>query len=121
MRVEGIAWLGVRTSRFEEMTDLYRVLTGLQPYVHDSESSRFRLDDGTEIHVYGPTDEWHEFFGTAPVVGLLVDDADGARAELETAGIGILTDTQRDDTGSWFHFRGPDGNVYELISRTRPA
>jgi catechol 2,3-dioxygenase-like lactoylglutathione lyase family enzyme len=121
MRVEGIAWLGVRTRRFEEMTDLYRVLTGLQPYVRDSESSRFRLDDGTEIHVYGPADEWHEFFGTAPVVGLLVDDTARARAELETAGIEVLTDTQRDDTGSWFHFRGPDGNVYELISRTRPA
>ncbi|TWF80512.1 hypothetical protein FHX44_116455 [Pseudonocardia hierapolitana] len=46
---------------------------------------------------------------------------DRARTELETAGIEFFTDTQRDDSGSWFHFRGPDGNVYELISRTRSA
>ena len=35
----------------------------------------FRLQDGAEVHVYGSDDEDHEFFGTAPVVGLAVDSS----------------------------------------------
>jgi hypothetical protein len=64
---------------------------GLEPFLEDAESARFRLANGTEIHAYGPADTSHEFFGTAPVVGFLVDDAEHARAELQAAGIEFLT------------------------------
>ena len=57
------------------------------------------------------------FFGSAPVVGILVDDVDRVRATMETAGIDFIGPIQRDGDTSWNHFRGPDGNVYEIMSR----
>ncbi len=119
MKLEGLGWLGVRTERFEETVALYRDVMGLRPYAEDAESARFRLDNGTEIHVYGPADEFHEFFGAAPVVGFLVDDVERVRAEMEAAGIRFIGETQHNEVESWNHFAGPDRNVYEIVSRRR--
>ena len=116
MSVQGLGWLGVRTDRFAETVSLYRDVLGLEPFHADESSVRFRLRDATELHVYGPADEDHRFFGTAPVVGLAVQDAAAARARLEAAGITFLTELERDGEAAWCHFEGPDGNVYELIS-----
>lgn len=116
MTVHGLGWLGVRTDRFHETVSLYRDVLGLTPFHADERSVRFRAGDGTEIHVYGPADDDHRFFGTAPVVGLAVDDAVAAGERLEAAGLELLTGLERDGKASWCHFRGPDGNVYELIS-----
>ena len=116
MSVQGLGWLGVRTDRFAETVSLYRDLLGLEPFHTDEASVRFRLRDGSELHVYGPADDDHRFFGTAPVVGLAVDDAAAAREGLEAAGVTFLTELERDGEAAWCHFRGPDGNVYEIIS-----
>ena len=116
MSVQGLGWLGVRTDRFGETVSLYRDVLGLEPFHSEEASVRFRLGDGTELHVYGPADDDHAFFGTAPVVGLAVEDAGAARAQLEAAGITFLTELERDGNAAWCHFRGPDGNVYEIIS-----
>jgi len=117
VKLEALVWLGVRTERFEETVRLYRDVMGLVPYREDEDSVRFRLENGTEIHVYGPRDDFHRFFGTAPVVGFLVDDVAAARDEMQAGGIEFLGPIQRNETESWSHFRGSDGNVYELITR----
>jgi hypothetical protein len=40
-----------------------------------------------------------------------------ARADLEAAGISFLSPVEESDDGAaWSHFRGPDGNVYEVIT-----
>src|SRR6478609_5356529 len=59
--VRGLVWLGVRTAQFAQTVRLYRDVFGLQPFHEDPESVRFRLSNGTEIHVYGPVDEDHRF------------------------------------------------------------
>jgi catechol 2,3-dioxygenase-like lactoylglutathione lyase family enzyme len=117
MKVEALVWLGVRTDKFEETVRLYRTVMGLRPYHEDAASARFRLENGTEIHVYGPKDEFHEFFGSAPVTGFLVDDVEQARTEMEAAGVEFIGEIQRDESSCWNHFTGPDGNIYEIISR----
>jgi catechol 2,3-dioxygenase-like lactoylglutathione lyase family enzyme len=117
--VHGLGWLGVRTDRFEDTVALYRDVLGLVPFHEDEASARFRLGDGTALHVYGPADDDHRFFGTAPVVGLEVEDAAAARALLADAGVELLTELERADGAAWCHFRAPDGNVYELISGGR--
>lgn len=118
MRVDGLGWLGVRTDRFEETVWFYRELLRLDEFHVDQTSVRFRLGDGTELHVYGPADADHEFFGSAPVVGLLVDDVPAVRRRMEAAGIAFLTPVEHVGAHAWCHFRGPDGNVYEIISRS---
>jgi hypothetical protein len=57
-------------------------------------------------------------YTTGPVVGLLVDDIVGAREELATAGVELIDEIQSPETMDgyrWFHFRGPDGNVYAIV------
>jgi catechol 2,3-dioxygenase-like lactoylglutathione lyase family enzyme len=115
--VRGLVWLGVRTEQFDQTVSLYRDVLGLRPFHEDAASVRFRLPNGTEIHVYGPADVDHGFFGSAPVVGLLVDDVGRARAAMEAAGVEFIGPIQSADGSRWNHFRGPDGNVYEIMSR----
>jgi catechol 2,3-dioxygenase-like lactoylglutathione lyase family enzyme len=45
-----------------------------------------------------------------------VDDVDGATEELRSAGVPIVSGPTRweDDDVAWVHFRGPDGNIYEI-------
>jgi len=80
----------------------------------------FQFPDGTGMEVWCPEEEFHCFFPSGPVVGFLVDDVDDARARMETAGTEFLGRVQRSATASWNYFRGPDGNVYEIISHPRP-
>ena len=115
MEVRGLVWLGVRTPQFEATARFYRDVLGLTAFQEDASSARFRLPNRTEFHVYGPADEDHRFFGAAPVVGILVDDVDAARAAMEAAGIEFIGEIQRAGDTSWNHFRGPDGNVYEIM------
>jgi catechol 2,3-dioxygenase-like lactoylglutathione lyase family enzyme len=74
-----------------------------------------KLPDGSKAEVFGPDSELNRHFVTGPVVGFLVDDVHEAVAELRSAGVEILFESEVDDSGNaWVHFRAPDGNVYEF-------
>lgn len=119
--VSGLGFLGVRVAdpdAYSSTVGLYRDLLELEVIAEVPDRyTWFRLGDDTQLHVYGPLDEDHEEFGDSPCVGLVVDDVDGTRDRMEEAGIEFLWPTQRDGDSAWAHFRGPDGAVYELISR----
>jgi catechol 2,3-dioxygenase-like lactoylglutathione lyase family enzyme len=117
MKVEGLAWLGIRTERFEETSRFFRDVMGLEVTRQEREVVGFGFPDGTEMEVWRPEDEFHAFFGTGPVVGFRVDDVDEARARMEAEGIEFLTLVQRLREAAWSHFRGPDGNIYEIYAR----
>ena len=53
-----------------------------------------------------------EHFATGPVVGFAVRDLAAAVEELRRAGVELLGEPGP----AWQHFRGPDGNVYELVT-----
>lgn len=119
MTVRRLGFLGVRVAdpdRFAATVSLYRDALEL-PVIAEipDRYTWFRLDDGTQLHVYGPLDEDHEAFGESPCVGFVVDDTEAMRQRLEAVGIAFLWETQRDGAIAWAHFRGPDGAVYELI------
>jgi catechol 2,3-dioxygenase-like lactoylglutathione lyase family enzyme len=116
MSVRSLGWLGVRTPAADAMNALYRDVLKLEVILQRPGATWFRLPDGTEVHVYGPDDEDHEFFGTAPVIGLAVDSFRAAHAALTDAHIEFVYDRpQRAHGRAWQHFRAPDGNVYEII------
>jgi hypothetical protein len=75
----------------------------------------FEAADRTQIHVYGPGDDDHEFFTSGPVVGLVVDDFGAAREAMIAAGIEFVGEPQQAGTAVWNHYVGPDGNVYEIM------
>ena len=74
MKVLRLGWMGARTQQFDQTNQFYRDVLGLDVLSMDDSSGRFKLEDGTEVHVYGPKDTHHEFFGEGPVVAFEVDD-----------------------------------------------
>ena len=119
--VRSLGFLGVRTNAFAEMAALYRDVLGLEPIVERPGAAWFKAADGTSIHVYAADDPDHDFFGHGPVVGLVVDDFDVTRDAMVAAGIRFIGEPQRDGGVAWNHYRGPDGNVYEIIGVDRGA
>jgi catechol 2,3-dioxygenase-like lactoylglutathione lyase family enzyme len=114
--VRSLGWLGVRTSRAAAMTAFYRDVLGLEVILERPGATWFRLGDGTEVHVYGPADDDHDFFGSGPVVGFAVDSFPDVHAAMTAAGIEFIYPEPQQAAGrTWQHFRGPDGNIYEII------
>jgi hypothetical protein len=65
MKVLGLVWPGVKTKNFEATTRLYHEVMGLDLYHRDACPSRFKLGSSANLHVYGPEDQDHDFFGEA--------------------------------------------------------
>ena len=61
---------------------------------------------------FGSSHPGKEHFDTGPVVGFAVRDLPTAVDELRRAGVELLGEPGP----TWQHFRGPDGNVYELVA-----
>lgn len=118
MNVKGISWLGVRTLAFDEMVTFYGHTLGLPRVGDDAGFAAFKLPDGTIIEVFATGSPGSEHFTTGPVAGFQVDDIEEARRELEAAGIEFIGDIEG-QRSRWSHFRGPDGNVYELSQPAR--
>jgi catechol 2,3-dioxygenase-like lactoylglutathione lyase family enzyme len=117
MKVKGLVWLGLRTDKFEEMVKLFRDVMGMEQVRDEPEIVGLKMTDGTEMEIYRPEEDFHSFFTSGPVVAFLVDDVDEARATMEAAGIEFIGPIQRAGGTSWNHFRGPDGTVFEILSR----
>lgn len=119
--VRGLAWLATRTERFAETAAFFRDVLGLEVLLERPGQVVFALADGGAVEVFAPDEPEHGHFTTGPVAGFLVDDVDAARAELAAAGVELLGPVGRGDAPGegWQHFRGPDGNVYELSARPR--
>jgi len=118
--IQRLGFLGVRTASraaFDATVALYRDLLRIEPFVVEPAAVWFRAADGSQIHVYGPGDEDHAFFGEAPVVGLVVDDFDAARSAMVAAGVAFVGEPQQAGDAVWNHYVGPDGNVYEIMGR----
>jgi catechol 2,3-dioxygenase-like lactoylglutathione lyase family enzyme len=119
LMIRTLRFLGVRTEAFAATVALYRDAFGLEAVHERPGAAWFKAADGASIHVYDSSDADHAFFDAGPVVGLEVDDFDAARAALVAAGVVFIGDPQRDGGVAWNHYRGPDGNVYEIIGPDR--
>ena len=97
------------------VTLIDRFSGGLEVIRETPDSLWLALDDRAELHLYAASDDYHAFFGTAPVPGLLVDDFDATAAELSGLGVDWLTAVSSADGRQWRHYRAADGNVYELM------
>ena len=114
MKVLSLGWLGIRTKNSAEMTAFYQNVFGLEVLQKQTTGARFRLADQTEVHVYDAHDEFHEFFGSAPVIGFLVDSFAEAQTAMLQFGIEFLyPEAQRHAGRAWQHFRAPDGHLKE--------
>lgn len=123
MDVRRIGFMATRTDHFTETTGFFRDVLGLATDYEQDDFAMFALPsaDHDFVEIIGPGAEGMEWqaatYTTGPVVSFEVGDLAAARAELEAAGVELLDDitwSGRIAGFGWFHFRGPDGNVYGM-------
>ncbi|HJS18872.1 MAG TPA: VOC family protein [Anaerolineales bacterium] len=121
MKIKGIAWLGTRTSKYEQTLNLFQNVMGMKIKHQEPGFAVMDLPNGDLVEVFGDESDYNRFF-THPVAGFLVDDIESARAEMEVQGIEFIGPIERSEDGNaWTHFRAPDGFIYELTySPERP-
>jgi Glyoxalase/Bleomycin resistance protein/Dioxygenase superfamily len=113
--VTGIGFVGIRSERPEEMAKLLSDVMGAEVTRRTPDLVGMKLQDGTVVEVYGPSDDFHAFFTTGPVVGFSVADFEAAREAMVAAGVRFIGEIQHADGKSWQHFFCPDGTVAEII------
>jgi hypothetical protein len=110
-----VSFLGVHTAQFAAMRQHYLEGLGLTIVHETAHAVWFSLDGGAEVHVYAASDDYHAFFGDAPVPGIMVDDYRATELRLSRLGVDWLTATEVAGGRQWRHYRAPDGNVYEIM------
>ena len=112
---KGLVWLGVKTEKFDELSNFYSTIIGL-PLIHEEPGFNvFDLPNGDRIEIFAANDETHNFT-TGPVAGFQVENIEEAKKELEEKGIHFIGEIEG-NSSKWAHFRGPDGNIYEITNR----
>jgi catechol 2,3-dioxygenase-like lactoylglutathione lyase family enzyme len=112
MEITGLGWCGTRTDRSGELAYFYEHVLGLRLVHTEPDFWVFELPDGRHVEVFGDSYPGKEHFSTGPVAGFAVRDLPAAVEELRKAGTELLGEPGP----TWQHFRGPDGNVYELVA-----
>ncbi len=114
MKIEGLVWVGTRTSNFQQMAALLRDVMGLTPALIDAGKAIFDMPNGDRFEIFD-SESTHNAFMTHPITGFLVDNIVAARAEMEEQGIEFIGPIHEGLDGyAWSHFRAPDGFIYEL-------
>ena len=122
MEVKGIRWIGVGTTRVDEMRTFALDVLGMRVVGADGEQFvELGMADGTKLELFGgagSADAPWLFERSSVVAGFLVDDIHAARDELARApGVELLGELNVMPGGyAWQHFRAPDGLVYELTA-----
>jgi catechol 2,3-dioxygenase-like lactoylglutathione lyase family enzyme len=125
MQVKRLVWLGTRTEKFDETAAFFRDALGI-PMVYEEPGFAMLQLPGADrdfVEVFASDFPSAARYSTGPVVGLLVDDIEEARSELDAAGVelmGPIEWLQSMDGYGWFYVRGPDGNVYAIVQQLHP-
>lgn len=117
MKAQGLVFLGVRTADTDVMAAFFADVMGFPLAAKAHDFVRFQLPNRDQIELWGPSLESQAHITTGPMPEFLVNDVEQAQAELEAAGVEILSPVRfwREGYGS-VHFRGPDSNVYGAVS-----
>ena len=73
MTVLKVGFVGIRSDRLDETVALFRDVMGVPVTRQTDDLVGFRLADGSVLELYGPTNEFHAFFTTGPVVAFRVE------------------------------------------------
>ncbi len=116
LKVLGIVWTGVRTNHFDQMLGMLRDIMGLSVVHTEDDFVVLKTRNGDTVELFGESSKYNTHFTSSPVVGFQVDDIEKARRELVENGIRLIEGIKLwDDGSSSQHFKGPDGNFYEII------
>ncbi len=123
MRVFRLAWLGVRTAKYESMVGFLRDVMGMKLQFAEGSTAELALPNDDRVQVFGPGHRYYDYFGQhadGPVALFEIDDVHRAKVEFTAAGIPLVGSIESDEAWDWLHFRAPDGNLYAVASRRAP-
>jgi len=130
VRVIRLGWLGTRTPEDTATVEFFTNVLGLETLHREPGFTKLRLPSANRdyLEIFGSEADASGFeathYTTGPVVGVVVEDLAGARAELAAAGVELVGEVTwpRSMPGyGWFHFRAPDGNLYAMIQDSQPT
>ena len=125
MQVKRLVWLGTRTEKFDETAAFFRDALGIPMIYEEPGFAMLQLPgaDRDFVEVFASDYPSAAHYSTGPVVGLLVDNIEAARSELDAAGVELMGPIEwllSMDGYGWFYVRGPDGNVYAIVQQSHP-
>lgn len=122
MKVLGYSFVGVRAEGFDSSAEFFEKVVQLERVPsRTADHAVFRMPSGELFELFGPKNEYDWTF-ECPVVGFEVDDLQAARTELLQLGVEGVSDLFEAPGGSaWCHFRGPDGQIYEIANHPRSS
>ena len=115
----GLPWVGVRTGRRAEMAAFARDALAMRVVREEAAITELAMENDDRLEVIDRSDHAHLFFEDAPVVALEVADVPAIVPDLVQLGGEMVIESRRSEDGRavWQHLRGPDGRLYEIVSR----
>jgi catechol 2,3-dioxygenase-like lactoylglutathione lyase family enzyme len=87
--IEGLGWVGTRTSNYQAMVNFCRNTLGLELVSEAGNFAEFAMPNGDRFEIFG-SDHPANTFMSAPLVEFVVADVGEARAVLEAQGVFLL-------------------------------
>jgi predicted enzyme related to lactoylglutathione lyase len=117
IQVQGIGWVGTRTSYFDNTVTFFRDVLKLPLSMQVPQFAEFTLAGGERLGIVG-SKLAETAFMKGPMMEFIVTDVDQARSQLQSVGVQFIGDIHRNTaTGlAWTEFWGPDGYPYGLTS-----
>lgn len=117
-RVAGVGWIAWRSDDAPGVVQFWEEVLGVSLVeMGDGLYWAGKLADGTLVEVFASDGGRNSHMGHGAAVGFVVPDVAAAAETLRAQGVEILLEPQMGEAGtSWAHFRGPDGNVYQLMN-----
>lgn len=118
MEIKGISWVGRRAGNLKASRSFFQDALGLKPFQASDEQdmAMFQLPSGQFFELMGLGSPWHKYLSRT-VIAFEVDDVPSVRKELEEKGVEFVSENFQDGGFIWAFFRGPDGYLYELMSK----
>ena len=114
----GMTYVGVRTSRIQEMKQFAGEVLGYTKTQDDGDFVAFSTPQGQRFELHAEETPDKQFYPLdGAVAGFEVPDMDAAIDWATANNLELFEDGMGEGKGGtrWAHFRGPDGNVYEFV------
>jgi N-glycosidase YbiA len=116
MKIKGIAWMGIKTERYQETAAFFQDVLEISIQEVKDSVTIFRFPNGDMIEVYSTEIAPELGHMKGPKVDFLVEDVDEAVKYLSSKGHEIIGPVYREDIQDWANFKAPDGNWYGFTS-----
>lgn len=121
MNITGVDFITVPTQNFEQASEFYGNVLGLERSIQWGKMPAAEFETGSLTIAVMQSDAFGiKFAPHSHPIALHVDDVDAARAELESRGVSFAPENIDSGVCHMAYFKDPDGNALMLHHRYKP-